>query len=215
MVLWPGMMDVGHPLTSRWVWPKCLKYKNTKSEKVSGVSLVRKIKSTSPFLTAFPIEAVRDALTGRRSAARTATKTRRCDLWGCPAPSKAPAELLCFLWDGEAERGRPSAFLWHARSHGKEQRALFSADRLCVRVSDLVLPPSLPPALLDEYVSFAVVRGVKYGQTKTQNAPVDETCVHKIWPFTESAANLRPQRPTMTKAAGRSVRRKNWWHWFG
>lgn len=39
-----------------------------------------KMESKAPFLTTSPFEAVRDALTGRRSAVRTATKTQRCDL---------------------------------------------------------------------------------------------------------------------------------------
>lgn len=82
---------------------------------------------------------------------------------------KEPAELLCFLWDGEAERGRPSAFLWHARSHGGEQRALFCADRSCVWRRP-ALPPSLSrlPSLRDEYVSFFSCQSLKYVQMKTQ-----------------------------------------------
>lgn len=86
-----------------------------------------------------------------------------------PRSVKEPAELLCFLWDGEAERGRPSAFLCHVCSHGHEQRALFSTDRSCVRD-----PPSLyhssssPPSIHDEYVSFFSCQSLKYGQMKTQ-----------------------------------------------
>lgn len=67
-------------LASRRVRPKCFKCKNLKSEEVPGVSVVQKRKSKAPFLTASPFEAVRDALTGRRSAVRAAAKTRRCDL---------------------------------------------------------------------------------------------------------------------------------------
>lgn len=57
-----------------------LKVKIKRSEKVYGVSFVRKIKSKSPFLPPSPIKAVRDALKGRRSAVWTAAKTWWRDL---------------------------------------------------------------------------------------------------------------------------------------
>lgn len=158
MVLWPGMMDDGDPeidaystvsLVLGWVWAKCLKCKNTKTEKVSGVSLVRKIKSKSPFLTASPIEAVRDALTGRRSAVRTATKTRHCDLWGCPAPSKS--RLNSCVFSGTArlrERGR--LLFFDTRVHTVRNKELYSP--LIGRVWE-TRPASITlqtPSLLDE-----------------------------------------------------------------
>lgn len=68
------------PLAPRRARARGLECENVRSEKVPGVSVVKKIKSKAPFLTASPFEAVRDALTGRRSAVRTATKTRRGDL---------------------------------------------------------------------------------------------------------------------------------------
>lgn len=158
MVLWPGMMDDGDPeidaystvsLVLGWVWAKCLKCKNTKTEKVSGVSLVRKIKSKSPFLTASPIEAVRDALTGRRSAVRTATKTRRCDLWGCPAPSKSRLNSCVFSWTARLrERGR--LLFFDTRVHTVRNKELYSP--LIGRVWE-TRPASITlqtPSLLDE-----------------------------------------------------------------
>lgn len=61
---------------SRRVRPKRFQCKNLRSEKVPGVSVVRKIRSKAPFFNRLPFEAVRDALPGRRSAARTAAPTR-------------------------------------------------------------------------------------------------------------------------------------------
>lgn len=154
----------------------------------------------SPFLTSAPFEAVRDALTGRRSAVRTATKTQRCDLWGCPAQSKSRLNSCVFSGMVRPRVGRPPAFLWHAYSHGQEQRALFSADRPCV-CERLALPLLLsrpPQTLLDEYVSFAVV-SLKYGQMKTHQwiKPVYTTCS-----YSQRPSNLQqPQHPTMTETA--------------
>lgn len=133
------MMDVGDPeidaystvsLTSKWsrwvwVWAKSLKCKNTRSEKVSGVSLVRKIKSKSPFLSTSPIKAVSDALTGRRSVVRTAAKTRRRDLWGCPAPSKSRLNSCVFSGTARLREGGLLLF-FDTRVHTVANKELYS-----------------------------------------------------------------------------------------
>lgn len=198
MVLWPRMMDAGHPeidacstvpLTSRWVWAKWLKCKNTKSEKVSGVSLVRKIKLTSPFLTASPIEAVRDALTGRRSAVRTATKTRRCDLWGCPAPSKSRLNSCVFSGTASLREGGLLLF-FDTRVHTGRNKELYSPLIGCVWETcpaSITLQSPDPPWWI---CLFCSCQRVKYGQMKTQThqwmKPVHSTHTQDMAIHTES-----------------------------
>lgn len=137
---------------------------------------------------------------------------------------KEPAELLCFLWDGEAERGRPSAFLWHACSHGREQRALFSADRSCVRD-----PPCLhrsshsPPSIRDEYVSFLVVRVWNMGRWKHKHTTEWSLCtlVHnkhrqthtKIWLKSYSIQH-RPRTRRTAKTISGIINKSIWRKWI-
>lgn len=112
---------------------------------------------------------------------------------------KAPAELLCFLWDGEGERGRLSAFLRHTCSHGHEQRALFSTDRSWVRdpLPSIALWTPLPQSIMN--MSLFLVVSLKYGQMRTQTQHWMK-CWHtsnaKIWPLTQSLKSLKHQFTT-------------------
>lgn len=122
---------------------KCLKSKNTRCEKVRVVSLVKKIKSKSTFFSfnLLPNQDCQRCFQRPAFSGMDVTKTHPCDLWGCPAPSRSRLNS-CVFWVSEAEREAlmTSAFLWHTCSHGREQRALFSTDRLCVCET---CPPSI------------------------------------------------------------------------
>lgn len=110
---------------------------------------------------------------------------------------KEPAELLCFLWDSGAERGRPSASLCHACSHGHEQRALFSTDMSCVRdLPSLYRSPDSPPSVHDEHVPLFSCQTLTYGQMNTQT----HHWMKPLYIHRQTQTHTRPHQDTATHA---------------
>lgn len=119
---------------------------------------------------------VRDALTGRRSAVRTAAKTQQRDLWGCPALSKNWLNSGVFPGTAKLREGGLLLF-FDTRVHTVLNKELYSLMISCVKPPSLHHPAHSCPSNYNECISLFLSCQSKIW-TDEKKTHLDETAAH-------------------------------------